>query len=97
MNLLYLLWLPSRFCQYTVTIYNFYFGEITKGVWRRNMVNIGLPPTCIRTLAKVGRLFGCAGCIKFGVTSSQNGDINSMPRVKKVPRSLDVKSLATTL
>lgn len=26
-------------------------------------------------LAKVGRPFGCAGCIKYATTSSQNGDV----------------------
>ena len=36
-----------------------------------------LPPTGSKTLAEVGRSFGCAECIKFVATSGQNGDVKS--------------------
>ena len=48
-----------------------------KGDWGIEIWSPGLLPTCSKTLAEVGRPFGCAGCIKFAVTSGQKGDVKS--------------------
>ena len=48
-----------------------------KGDWGIEIWSLGLLPTGSKTLAEVGRPFGCAGCIKFAVTSGQKGDVKS--------------------
>ena len=60
--------------------------------WGLEIWSLGLLPTGSKTLAEVGRPFGCAGCIKFAVTSGQKGTLNPMLCVKRVPRSLHVKN-----
>ena len=45
-----------------------------KGDWGIEIWSLGLLSTGSKTLTKVGRPFGCAGCIKFAVTSGQNWD-----------------------
>ena len=44
-----------------------------KGDWGIEIWSLGLLPTGSKTLAEVGRPFGCAGCI----TSGQKGDVKS--------------------
>ena len=43
--------------------------------WGNEIWSLGLLPTDSKTLAEVGRPFGCAGCIKSSVTSGQKGDV----------------------
>ena len=63
-----------------------------KGDWGKEIWSLGLLPTGSKSLAEVGRPLGCAGRIKFAVTSGQKGDVKSDARVKRVPRSLHVKN-----
>ena len=48
-----------------------------KGDWGIEICSLGLLLTGSKTLAELGRLFGCSGCIKFAVTSGQNEDVKS--------------------
>ena len=61
---------------YKLYHFNFYC-EHPKGDWGIEIWSLGLLPTGSKTLAEVGRPFGCAGCIKFAVTSGQKGDVKS--------------------
>ena len=56
---------------------NFSMRTHPKGDWGIEIWSLGLLPTGSKTLAEVGRPFGCAGCIKFAVTSGQKGDVKS--------------------
>ena len=58
-------------------VYVSLFAQTPKGDWGKEIWSLGLLPTGSRTLAEVVRPFGCAGCIKFAVTSGQNGDVKS--------------------
>lgn len=62
----------------------------------RNMVIRGLLPTSSKTVAKVGRPFGCASCIRTQLRQVSMGKLNSMLRVKKIPRFLHVKNLCNS-
>ena len=55
----------------------FSYRRNPKGDWGIEIWSRGLLLTGSKTLAEVGRPFGCAGCIKFVVTSRQKGDVKS--------------------
>ena len=57
--------------------------KLPKGDWGIEMWSLGLLPTGSKTLAEVGRPFGCTGYIKFAALSGQNGDVKSDASCKK--------------